>query len=173
MRAPLLQAFLAKRGIETSIEQWREQLTYNQRLAEIIDAGKIINRVLPRGAGYILVADHRFDPRDFSPKRTVVRYPPLKYRYGTDEEALAFVEECHRNGMRYLALDGPRYRRRSGRLAEFERIMRQRHKLLLERQRILVFDLDAARDQIASPSDDSRMRPIDRLVRDTQAGARQ
>ena len=108
-RAHYLHAWLTEQGENVSIERWRKNNPFYQRLCGILHAEDQIGKHLPLDTPVALVAGRLYDRADIKPLRPVHRAPDeLRNPDRTEDDFRDFIEECRSAGIVHFAVQGPK-----------------------------------------------------------------
>lgn len=140
-RAVHLHARLTECGEDVSIERWRHNNRYYQRLSSIEGAQRRIGAHVPNGAPIVLIGGHLYERGDIRPARPVYRAPNrLRAPQRTEDDFRAFMNEMAAADLEYLAMQGPATWKGTT-LAALATLLRAEHDVLYENDWIVIAKL--------------------------------
>lgn len=143
-RAVLLEQWLTSRGETVSIDRWRRQNKYVQRLQSILNAENQLGMYLPKEAHVALVAGQHYDRGDMRPVRPVHRAPDsFLDPERTEADFRELIDQLRAADLSYLVLQGPRTWRYTN-LSALAGLLHAEHEVLLATEWIVVARISPA-----------------------------
>ncbi len=143
-RALVLQEWLAAQGETVSIDRWRRNNKYVQRLISILKAEDQIGKHLPKAAPIALVAGQHYDRGDMRPVRPVHRAPESYLEpERTESDFRELIDQLRASDLPNLVVQGPSTWRGTN-LTELATLLRTEHTVIFENDWIIIAEIRPA-----------------------------